>query len=179
MTAELTTFVDIDATPERVWQVLSDLPAYAEWNPFITEAEGAFVVGERVSVTVPPVNAFVQSRLRPTVREAAPGRQLRLWSRLDRLGIPGVFDVELTMTLTDHEGGVRLWQQDRYGGAAGTPADPLPEPPPARCLHGHERSAQATGRGDAGTPPGVMAAACVSPPSSRGSPTGGVPMAGG
>jgi uncharacterized protein YndB with AHSA1/START domain len=37
MLAELTTFVDIDATPERVWQVLTDLPAYAEWNPFITE----------------------------------------------------------------------------------------------------------------------------------------------
>ena len=39
MPAELTTFVDIDATPERVWQVLTDLPAYAEWNPFITEAD--------------------------------------------------------------------------------------------------------------------------------------------
>jgi uncharacterized protein YndB with AHSA1/START domain len=30
MTAELRTFVDIDGTPERVWQVLTDLPAYAE-----------------------------------------------------------------------------------------------------------------------------------------------------
>jgi uncharacterized protein YndB with AHSA1/START domain len=61
MPADLTTSVDIDATPERVWQVLTDLPAYAEWNPFITEAGGAFVVGERLSVRVPPVNAFVQS----------------------------------------------------------------------------------------------------------------------
>jgi hypothetical protein len=116
MTAELTTFVDIDATPERVWQVLTDLPAYAEWNPFITRAEGAVVVGARWTVSVPPVNAFVPSRLRPTVREVVPLRRLRLWSRLDRLGIPGVFDVEHTMTITDHDGGVRLWQQDRFGG---------------------------------------------------------------
>jgi hypothetical protein len=116
MTAELTTSVDIDATPERVWQVLTDLPGYAEWNPFITAAEGAFVVGDRVSMSVPPVNAFVQPRLRPTVLEVDPGRRLRMWSRLDRLGIPGLFNVELTMTLTDHDGGVRLWQQDRYGG---------------------------------------------------------------
>jgi uncharacterized protein YndB with AHSA1/START domain len=78
MPAELTTFVDIDATPERVWQVLTDLPAYAEWNPFITEAEGAFVVGERLSVHVPPVNAFVQPKLRPTVVEVEPVRRLRL-----------------------------------------------------------------------------------------------------
>ena len=116
MTAELTTFVDIDATPERVWQVLTDLPAYAEWNPFVTRAEGALVVGGRLSVSVPPVNAFVQPRLRPTVLEVAPLRRLRLWSRLDRLGIPGLFDVEHTMTITDHDGGVRLWQQDRFGG---------------------------------------------------------------
>jgi uncharacterized protein YndB with AHSA1/START domain len=47
MTAELRTFVDIDATPERVWQVLTDLPAYAEWNPFITRAEGTFAEGSR------------------------------------------------------------------------------------------------------------------------------------
>ena len=161
MTAELTTFVDIDATPERVWQVLSDLPAYAEWNPFITEAEGTFVVGERVSVTVPPGNAFVQSRLRPTVREAAPGRQLRLWSRLDRLGIPGVFDVELTMTLTDHDGGVRLWQQDRYGG--------LLAPLLIRSLN-RRRLAAFTAMNAA------LKARAEAP---RGSPTGGVPTAGG
>ena len=116
MTAELRTFVDIHATPERLWHVLTDLPAYAEWNPFITRAEGTFVEGGRLSVNVPPVNAFIQPRLRPTVLEVVPCRRLRLWSRLDRLGIPGLFDVEHTMTITEHDGGVRLWQQDRFGG---------------------------------------------------------------
>ncbi len=116
MTAELKTFVDMAAPRERVWQVLTDLPAYAEWNPFITRAEGAFVEGSRLAVSVPPVNAFVQPHLRPTVLEVVPLRRLRLWSRLDRLGIPGLFDVEHTMTLTDHDGGVRLWLQDRFGG---------------------------------------------------------------
>jgi len=69
MTAELTAFVDIRATPERVWQVIADLPAYAEWNPFVTRAEGALVIGERLSVTVPPVNALMPSRLQPMVLE--------------------------------------------------------------------------------------------------------------
>ena len=116
MPAELTTFVDIDATPEHLWQVLTDLPAYAEWNPFVTEAAGAVVEGERLSVSVPPVNAFVPSKLRPTVVEVEPLRRLRLWSRLDRLALPGLFHVELTWTITEHDGGVRLWEQDRFGG---------------------------------------------------------------
>src|SRR4051795_7694768 len=69
VTAEVRTFVDIDATAERVWEVLTDLRAYAEWNPFITEAEGTIAAGERLSVSAPPVNAFVPARLRPTVVE--------------------------------------------------------------------------------------------------------------
>ena len=116
MPAELTAFVDIDATPERLWQVLTDLPAYAEWNPFITEAAGAVVVGERLSVHVPPVNAFVAATLRPAVLEVVPCRRLRLRSRLDRFALPGLFNVELTWTISDHDGGVRLWQQDQFGG---------------------------------------------------------------
>jgi len=116
MTAELTTFVDIDATAERVWQVLTDLPAYAEWNPFVTEADGALVEGGRLSVSVPPVGVLVQAKLRPTVVEVVPGRRLRLRSQLIRPAIPGLFHVDLTMTITDQDGYVRLWQQDRFGG---------------------------------------------------------------
>ncbi|MGY1734133.1 SRPBCC family protein [Geodermatophilus sp. SYSU D01045] len=116
MAAELRTSVDIDATPERVWRVLTDLPAYAEWNPFVTAADGDVVAGGRLSVRVPPGNALLRSHLRPTVRQVVPLRRLRVWSRLDRLGVPGLFDVEHTVTLTDHDGGVRLWQQDRFGG---------------------------------------------------------------
>jgi hypothetical protein len=116
MAAELTTSVDIAATPERVWRVLTDLPAYPDWNPFVTRAEGALVEGGRLSVSAPPVNAFVPSRLRPTVLEVTPCRRLRLWSRVDGLGIPGLLGVESTITLTEHDGGVRLWWQDRFRG---------------------------------------------------------------
>ena len=54
MTAELRTFVDIDATPERVWDVLTDVPAWPTWNRLITSAEGSFVVGRRLSLSIPP-----------------------------------------------------------------------------------------------------------------------------
>jgi hypothetical protein len=34
----LTASVDIEATPDQVWGVLTDLHAYPEWNPFVTSA---------------------------------------------------------------------------------------------------------------------------------------------
>ena len=40
MAKQLSAQVEIDATPERVWQVLTDLGAYAEWNPFIVSSAG-------------------------------------------------------------------------------------------------------------------------------------------
>ncbi len=33
--------IDIDAPVERVWQVLSTLSAYPEWNPFVVKVDGA------------------------------------------------------------------------------------------------------------------------------------------
>ena len=113
MTAEMRTFVDIDATPERVWDVLTDLPAYGEWNPFIIRAEGTLAVGSRVRMRLLPVNAFVRPTMRPTVTELVPCQRLSFRSTMDRLGL---LTVEHTMTITPQEGGVRLWQDSHFRG---------------------------------------------------------------
>ncbi|XIE77620.1 SRPBCC family protein [Streptomyces sp. SBR177] len=41
----LTASIDIEATPEEVWHVLTDLPAYGQWNPFITSAKVTSATG--------------------------------------------------------------------------------------------------------------------------------------
>jgi hypothetical protein len=117
MTAELRTFVDIDATPERVWEVLTDVPAWPQWNLFITRAEGTFVVGRRVSLSVPPLNALLRMTLRLTVLEVAPCRRLRFRLRMARPALPGLFDADHIVTITPHDGGgVRLWEDARFRG---------------------------------------------------------------
>jgi hypothetical protein len=42
--------IEIDAPPERVWEVLADFPAYAEWNPFMREVRGRPEVGARLRI---------------------------------------------------------------------------------------------------------------------------------
>lgn len=40
----------IQASPEEVWKVLTDLGKHAEWNPLIYRAEGKIEVGQKVKV---------------------------------------------------------------------------------------------------------------------------------
>src|SRR4029450_13975460 len=42
--------IDIDAPPERVWEVLVDFSAYPEWNPFMREVRGRAEAGARLGV---------------------------------------------------------------------------------------------------------------------------------
>ncbi len=42
----------VDAPPEAVWAVLTDLSSYEEWNPQITTAMGVLDVGSAVDLTL-------------------------------------------------------------------------------------------------------------------------------
>jgi hypothetical protein len=113
MSKQLTSRIDIDATPDRVWQVLSDFASYPLWNPFIVKADGVAQPDTRLVMRMQPVGARGIT-LRPTVVEATPGHRLR-WR--GSVGIPGVFDAEHCFTITAREGGgVRLSQDERFTG---------------------------------------------------------------
>ncbi len=113
MAKQLRTHVDIHATPERVWQVLTDFAAYPQWNPFMTRASGSPRRGERLTIRLQPVGGRGMT-FRPTVLEADPGRRLR-W--LGHLLVTGVFDGEHSFTIQPlGQGQVRLVQQEDYRG---------------------------------------------------------------
>jgi hypothetical protein len=112
MALHLKTSIDIDATPDAVWAVLSDLPAYPSWNPFIREVGGELAAGERLDVRMQPEGGRAM-RFRPTVLSAKPGRELR-WR--GRLVAPGVFDGEHRFAIEPTPGGSRLLQEERFTG---------------------------------------------------------------
>jgi hypothetical protein len=110
---EISTAVDIDAPPERVWSILTDFAAYPEWNPFIVRADGALQPGARLTVTMrPPGRRTATFRPRVTVLE--PNRELR-W--LGHLVVPGLFDGEHIHRLERSEGGgTRYRQEETFNG---------------------------------------------------------------
>ncbi len=47
-TEEIEREIEIDASDEEVWDILSDFKAYPEWNPYITYIEGEMNLGKRL-----------------------------------------------------------------------------------------------------------------------------------
>jgi hypothetical protein len=113
MAKQLRSEIDIDATAERVWQILTDFDAYPDWNPFLVRASGRPRQGERLNLRMQPVGGRAMT-FRPTVIEASPGRRLR-W--LGRLLAPGIFDGEHSFTIEAvGEGKVRMIQEEQFRG---------------------------------------------------------------
>ena len=70
---ELHTEINIEAAPEVVWQVLTDLDAYPEWNPFITSSAGKAQIGETlVNRMEPPGGMAITLKPEVTVVDDVP-----------------------------------------------------------------------------------------------------------
>ena len=86
---ELRTEIEIQASPEKVWQVLTDLDRYPEWNPFIHHAIGKAEVGGKVDITFK--SGSKEMTLHCTVIKAEPNKELR-WRY--HVGLPFLFKGE-------------------------------------------------------------------------------------
>jgi hypothetical protein len=84
------TSIEIDASPKKVWSILTDFAGMASWNPFIKSISGALAPGSTLAVHIaPPGKSGMQ--FKPTVLAANRERELR-W--LGRVLLPGIFDGE-------------------------------------------------------------------------------------
>ena len=78
--------IEIQSTPERVWEVLTDLGKYPEWNPLLCRAEGKLIVGEKVNLTAK--SASNDMNLLCTVTKVVTNRQ---FSWKFHVGFPFLF----------------------------------------------------------------------------------------
>ena len=87
---EIATEIEIAASPTKVWEILTDLDRFSEWNPFISEAEGVVKEGADLKVHISPPGGKPMT-FKPRVTRVVPEREFR-W--LGRFLIPGLFDGE-------------------------------------------------------------------------------------
>jgi hypothetical protein len=96
---EFKTAISIRSTPDKIWSILTDAPAYPSWNTSVNQVEGAIALGEKITVRpkINPKQAF-------PVKVAAfePAKRM-VW----RGGMPigALFKGERTFTLTPSQSG--------------------------------------------------------------------------
>ena len=87
---ELNSEIEIKAAPETVWNLLTDVSRFPEWNPFIRRLRGELKAGQKLVVFIQP-SGTRGMEFNPVVLNVEPNRELR-W--LGRLVFPGLFDGE-------------------------------------------------------------------------------------
>lgn len=106
---------DIDAPPERVWEILLDLPRYPEWNPFTPRIDASLVPGEALvlHVAMRPGQPLRMQRQVCTTNDPA-ARELG-WSTTFGPGF--VLRANRIQRLTELSGGrTRYWTRDTFAG---------------------------------------------------------------
>jgi uncharacterized protein YndB with AHSA1/START domain len=99
----------IDAAPERVWPVLTDIGAWSSWGSGVTSVDGRLALGEKLSITV-----------EANPRRAFPVKVVTI-SEPDRIvfrgGLPlGLFVGERTYTLQREGAATRFTMREQYSG---------------------------------------------------------------
>lgn len=98
--------ITIPAPPEAVWAVLTDAPAYAEWNPVFVRVDGEFREGGEVQTTVKEPgkpDVVITSK----VLKVFPNQELNQFG-----GIRGIITFDHQWLLEPVEGGTRVTQHE-------------------------------------------------------------------
>lgn len=107
MAKEIKTEILINATPEKVWSVLTNFDNYPNWNPFLKSIKGEVKVGNNITVTIQQTEAK-ETTFMPKVLTFKANQEL---SWLGRLLIAGIFDGEHKFELTDNRNGTTTFRQ--------------------------------------------------------------------
>jgi hypothetical protein len=102
--------VRIDAAPEQVWQVLTDVGGWRDWDSGVDRVDGRVALGERITIHATTIRARPFS---VTVTEIRPREAMR-W----RAGLPlglAVVDRTYYLDAQDDGGTVLTVRQDHDG----------------------------------------------------------------
>ncbi len=120
-TMKIATEIEIEASTERVWRILTDTARYGEWNSFIPALQGSLQPGHRISFQLSlPIGLRIPAQA--MVLAATAQRELR-WAGV--LGWAWLFRAEHYHLLEPRSGRVHFRHGERFSGLFAVLAWPL------------------------------------------------------
>ena len=114
MAYEVSTTIEIAATPENVWAILADLANYPKWHPVYLGVTGQLTAGSTLTITTTHPTTSRNMTAKVKVLTADPGTELR-W-KSDMLGVT---ISQRTFRLSPTVDGTLLVQSGTYRGLGG------------------------------------------------------------
>ncbi len=90
---EVRTEIEINAGPEKVWQILTDFEKYDQWNPFINRIAGQAKQGSKIEIHIETPSGK-KRKYGPTVTVVEQGRELRWLGKSLLLNGEHIFTIE-------------------------------------------------------------------------------------
>jgi len=113
MAKEIKTQIVINASPEKVWAILTDFNNYGTWNPFIKSISGEVKKGNKITARIEPPGAKGMT-FKPKVLAFDTHKTFR-WQ--GHLLFPGLFDGEHIFELIDNGNGTTTFiQREKFRG---------------------------------------------------------------
>lgn len=113
MTKIISTEILINASPEKVWTILSDFEKYPDWNPFIKSVKGKVLVGNKITIRLEPPGSNGMA-FKPVILVFEKNKELR-W--IGHLLFPRLFDGEHRFELIDKgDGTITFRQSEKFNG---------------------------------------------------------------
>ena len=108
MAKQIKTSITINASKERIWEILMDFENYPEWNTFIKSVFGKVEVGKQIRIELQGMT------FKPVVLVLNDNTELR-W--LGHFWFKGLFDGEHRFYLTDNGNGTTNFEQsEKFSG---------------------------------------------------------------
>jgi len=101
----LHTEIDIQATPQRVWEIMTEFSAYPDWNPFIKSLTGTVAEGKQIKVELMGMS------FKPLVLAFRQKEEFR-WK--GQFLFPGLFDGEHYFRLSAKTAGTTRLEHGEY-----------------------------------------------------------------
>ena len=76
MKKDIQTEIEINASAEKVWKIMTDFENFPSWNPFVIRAEGELKEGKKIKIDVQIPDAKMQ-KFKPVILKAEPNKELR------------------------------------------------------------------------------------------------------
>lgn len=107
---ELRTEIEVAASPQKVWKILTEFGKYEQWNPFIRKAAGRAKEGEKIEIHIETPGGK-HRKYEPTITKVDENRELRWLGKSFVLNGEHIFAIEQM-----EQGRVRLVQREIFDG---------------------------------------------------------------